>query len=88
MEALKVSSDTYFFTVGETDNGHGNVIQNMANKLGIGQPTEIDLPNQAEGVVPDAPVARTAEPSAGKVRTPPSEKRMRLRRGSPTVERG
>ena len=24
----------------------------MANKLGIGQPTKIDLPNQAEGVVP------------------------------------
>jgi penicillin-binding protein 2 len=52
VEALKVSSDTYFFTVGETDNGHGNVIQKMANKLGIGQPTKIDLPNQAEGVVP------------------------------------
>ena len=52
VEALKVSSDTYFFTVGETDNGHGNVIQNMANKLGIGQSTKIDLPEQAEGVVP------------------------------------
>jgi penicillin-binding protein 2 len=52
VEALKVSSDTYFFTVGETDNGHGNVIQNMANKLGIGQQTKIDLPNQSQGVVP------------------------------------
>jgi penicillin-binding protein 2 len=52
VEALKVSSDTYFFTVGEMDNGHGNVIQNMANKLGIGQQTNLDLPNQATGVVP------------------------------------
>ena len=27
MEALKVSSDTYFFEVGERANSHGNVIQ-------------------------------------------------------------
>jgi penicillin-binding protein 2 len=52
VQALKVSSDTYFFTVGELDNGHGNVIQNMAHELGIGQSTKLDLPNQAEGVVP------------------------------------
>jgi penicillin-binding protein 2 len=52
VEALKVSSDTYFFTVGELDNGHDNVIQNMAHELGIGQPTKLDLPNQDEGVVP------------------------------------
>lgn len=52
VEALKVSSDTYFFTVGEMDNGHGNVIQKMANKLGIGQESKLDLPNQATGVVP------------------------------------
>jgi penicillin-binding protein 2 len=52
VEALKVSSDTYFFTVGQMDNGRGNVIQNMANRLGIGQNTKIDLPEQAEGTVP------------------------------------
>ena len=37
VEALKVSSDTYFFEVGELANSHGNVIQNMAHELGIGE---------------------------------------------------
>ena len=37
VEALKVSSDTYFFEVGELANSHGNVIQHMAHELGIGQ---------------------------------------------------
>jgi penicillin-binding protein 2 len=54
VEALKVSSDTYFFTVGEIDNSHGSVIQEMAKRLGIGEPSGIDLPSEAEGVVPDA----------------------------------
>jgi penicillin-binding protein 2 len=52
VEALKVSSDTYFFEVGEHDNSHGSVIQSMASKLGIGRPTGIDLPNESEGVLP------------------------------------
>lgn len=54
VQALTVSSDTYFFTVGERDNSHGAVIQSMAHKLGIGRPTGIDLPSEAVGVVPDA----------------------------------
>jgi penicillin-binding protein 2 len=54
VEALKVSSDTYFFTVGELANEHGGlVIQKMARELGIGKETHIDLPNEIEGVVPD-----------------------------------
>ncbi len=53
VEALKVSSDTYFFEVGELANPHGNVIQDMAHELGIGQQTGIDLPSEFEGVVPD-----------------------------------
>ncbi|MGH2833958.1 MAG: penicillin-binding transpeptidase domain-containing protein, partial [Solirubrobacteraceae bacterium] len=52
VEALKVSSDTYFFTVGEMDNPHGLVIQRMAHELGIGRPTGIDLPNESAGVLP------------------------------------
>jgi penicillin-binding protein 2 len=52
VEALKVSSDTYFFTVGEMDNGHGNVIQNMAKRLGIGEPNNLDLPSETTGTVP------------------------------------
>jgi penicillin-binding protein 2 len=53
VEALKVSSDTYFFEVGERANSHGEIIQNMAKKLGVGEPTGIDLPSEFHGVVPD-----------------------------------
>ena len=54
VQALKVSSDTYFFEVGERANGYGAVIQNMAHKLGVGEETGIDLPSEFGGVVPDA----------------------------------
>lgn len=53
VEALKVSSDTYFFEVGERANSHGNVIQNKARELGVATPSEIDLPEEFAGVVPD-----------------------------------
>jgi penicillin-binding protein 2 len=52
VEALKVSSDTYFFTVGELANKYGNVIQNKAHELGIGEQTKIDLPGETTGTVP------------------------------------
>jgi penicillin-binding protein 2 len=52
VEALKVSSDTYFFTVGEYANNYGNVIQNKAHELGIGHPTGIDLPSETTGTLP------------------------------------
>lgn len=51
VEALKVSSDTYFFEVGERANRYGNVIQQMAHKLGVGQETGIEVP-EIEGLVP------------------------------------
>ena len=53
VEALKVSSDTYFFETGELANSHGNVIQNMAHELGIGEKTGVDLPSEITGLVPD-----------------------------------
>jgi penicillin-binding protein 2 len=53
VEALKVSSDTYFFEVGELANRYGSVIQRMARELGIGSATGIDLPSEFEGVIPD-----------------------------------
>ena len=53
VEALKVSSDTYFFEVGERANNYGNVIQEMAHRLGVGEETGIDLPKEFPGVVPD-----------------------------------
>ena len=49
VEALKVSSDTYFFEVGELANSHGNIIQKLAHRLGVGQPTGIDLPRRVSG---------------------------------------
>ena len=52
VEALKVSSDTYFFTVGELANSYGNVIQNKARELGIGEPSGIDLPSEFSGTIP------------------------------------
>ncbi len=54
VQALKVSSDTYFFEVGERANSHGALIQSEARKLGIGEQTGIDLPSELEGVVPDS----------------------------------
>jgi penicillin-binding protein 2 len=53
VDALKVSSDTYFFEVGKRANAYGDVIQNEARKLGIGEPTGIDLPSEFAGVIPD-----------------------------------
>jgi penicillin-binding protein 2 len=53
VNALRVSSDTYFFEVGELDNPHGNVIQDKAHELGIGEKTEIDLPEELTGTIPD-----------------------------------
>jgi len=53
VEALKVSSDTYFFEVGERANRYGTVIQNMAHELGVGEETGIDLPGEIDGLVPD-----------------------------------
>lgn len=53
VEALKVSSDTYFFEVGKLANARGEVIQHEAKELGVGEPTGIDLPSEFPGVIPD-----------------------------------
>ena len=53
VQALKVSSDTYFFEVGKRANGYGSVIQRMARELGIGSATGVDLPSEFGGVIPD-----------------------------------
>ncbi len=54
VDALRVSSDTYFFEVGELANSHGPVIQRKARELGIGRQTGIDLPSEITGIVPDS----------------------------------
>jgi penicillin-binding protein 2 len=52
VQALKVSSDTYFFETGQLANSHGQVIQREAKLLGIGEKTGIDLPSEITGLVP------------------------------------
>jgi penicillin-binding protein 2 len=54
-QALKVSSDVFFYTLGERANPlAGEVIQTWARKLGLGRPTGIDIPGEPKGLVPDA----------------------------------
>ena len=53
-DALKVSSDIYFFTLGlhaKASKGGGQ-IQDWARNYGLGEPTGIDLPGEAQGLVP------------------------------------
>lgn len=52
--ALTVSSDVFFYQLGLRANsaGDGELIQTWARRLGIGRPTGIDLPAEAEGLVP------------------------------------
>ncbi|HEU0019038.1 MAG TPA: penicillin-binding protein 2 [Thermoleophilaceae bacterium] len=52
--ALSVSSDVYFYLLGQEadSSGDGLLIQRWAHKLGIGRETGIDLPNEQIGRVP------------------------------------
>jgi penicillin-binding protein 2 len=51
VNALRVSSDVYFYELG-LKMWNTNELQEWAAKLGIGRPTGLDLPEQAEGLVP------------------------------------
>jgi penicillin-binding protein 2 len=54
-DAFKVSSDVYFYLLGlkaKTNQGGGQ-IQDWARRLGLGEPTGIDLPAEVEGLVPN-----------------------------------
>jgi penicillin-binding protein 2 len=54
-QALSVSSDVYFYLLGQKADGtgDGNLIQRWARRLGLDEPTGIDLPGEQGGVVPD-----------------------------------
>jgi penicillin-binding protein 2 len=57
VDALRVSSDVFFYDIGISaervyDNTGKEVIQDWAAKLGFGQPTGIDLPSEAGGLIP------------------------------------
>lgn len=54
-DALKVSSDTYFYQLGldmDVDHGLGGALQEWSSKFGIGETTGIDLPAETQGLVP------------------------------------
>ena len=52
--ALSVSSDVFFYRLGQEANGSGDglLIQKWARQLGLGRRTGIDLPNEAPGLIP------------------------------------
>ena len=50
-KALQVSSDVYYYLLGQADNGHF-AIQKWAKRLGFGHTTGIDVPGEGEGLVP------------------------------------
>ncbi len=52
--ALSVSSDVFFYRLGQEANGSGDgvLIQKWAKRLGLGRRTGIDLPGEAPGLIP------------------------------------
>ena len=58
-DALKVSSDIFFFQLGAQAEDHDDLIQRWAARFGFGHKTGIDLPGESPGLVPD-PKWRTA----------------------------
>jgi penicillin-binding protein 2 len=53
-KALQVSSDVFFYRLGQEANnaGDGHLIQTWARRLGLGRPTGIELPGESPGLVP------------------------------------
>jgi penicillin-binding protein 2 len=52
--AIQVSSDVYFYTMGERLNGTAGLpLQAWARRLGYGHKTGIDLPGERAGTIPD-----------------------------------
>jgi penicillin-binding protein 2 len=52
--ALQVSSDVYFYKLGARMNERGPVLQAWAKRLGLGKATDIEIPGEFGGLVPDA----------------------------------
>jgi penicillin-binding protein 2 len=51
--ALTVSSDVFFYQLGEQLNFKGPVLQEWAHRLGLGRKTGIDIPGEFPGLIPD-----------------------------------
>jgi penicillin-binding protein 2 len=50
--ALKLSSDVFFYILGQRAEEKGEIVQQWAHRLGLGQRTGIDLPGEAGGLIP------------------------------------
>jgi len=53
--ALAVSSDTFFYKIGEqilTERGYAPILENEVRQFGLGSPTNIDLPYEYAGTIP------------------------------------
>ncbi len=53
--ALAVSSDTFFYKIGEqilTERGYAPILENETRQFGLGSPTNIDLPYEYAGAIP------------------------------------
>jgi penicillin-binding protein 2 len=60
-DALAVSSDAYFYTLGESlwiDTPTVNALQTELRNFGMGSKLGIDLPNETSGLIPDAEVKK------------------------------
>jgi penicillin-binding protein 2 len=52
-DALRVSSDVFFYRLGQQMNGiGGDILQTWAHRLGLGRTTGIDLPEERSGLIP------------------------------------
>jgi penicillin-binding protein 2 len=55
-DALAVSSDSFFYKIGEqilTERGYQPILENEVRKFGFGSPTNIDLPYEYAGTIPN-----------------------------------
>ncbi len=70
-QALTVSSDVFFYQLGDqmNSNGDGLALQHWARRLGIGRNTGIDLPDELPGVLP-TPKWRNALVKSGYTKEP------------------
>jgi penicillin-binding protein 2 len=70
VDALRVSSDTYFYNLGKRmyDRLPSQPLQNWAHKLGIARKTGIDLPYEGTGTIPSPQKVRELQAAERKCR--------------------
>jgi penicillin-binding protein 2 len=87
-EALQLSVDTFFYHLGyrmdhHHDTGGGGPLQEWARKLGIGQPTGLDIGGEGSGLLP-TPAWRNANYKADTDPSGPCREEVCIRKGELT----